>query len=86
MKIDAQKDCILLEDLPNLSHGRSAINVFIVQQALLGEAIPQTSATKALLLAYEKNLRPASNHERWVTVITAASTASIVISRSEKRP
>ncbi|CAL1167597.1 unnamed protein product, partial [Cladocopium goreaui] len=80
MSWKAFQDSILLEDLPNLAHGRAALNVFIVQQALLGDAVPTTSATKALLLAYGKNRKPATKHDVLVHGITALSTVSILSS------
>lgn len=62
-----------------------ALNVFIVQQALLGDAVPTTSATKALLLAYGKNRKPATKHDVLVHGITALSTVSILSSSLDPR-
>lgn len=62
-----------------------ALNVFIVQQALLEDAVPTTSATKALLLAYGKNRKPATKHDVLVHGITALSTVSILSSSLDPR-
>eukprot|EP00434_Breviolum_minutum_P008755 symbB.v1.2.007716.t3/scaffold479.1/size198797/8 len=71
MSWKAFQDCILLEDLPNLANGRSA---------LLGDAVPTTSATKAILLAYAKTRKPATTHDFLVHGVTALSTVSILSS------
>ena len=70
----------ILKDNYNKQLNSEALNVFIVQQALLGDAVPTTSATKALLLAYGKNRKPATKHDVLVHGITALSTVSILSS------
>ncbi|CAE7153605.1 HERC1, partial [Symbiodinium pilosum] len=46
-------DCIMMDDLPKYSVGPVALNMFIVQQALLGDDMPSTGASGAYLMAYE---------------------------------
>ena len=70
----------ILKENYNKQLNSEALNVFIVQQALLGDAVPTTSATKALLLAYGKNRKPATKHDVLVHGITALSTVSILSS------
>ncbi|CAE7266570.1 unnamed protein product [Symbiodinium natans] len=76
----AFQECLLLEDLPSYSAGRVALNLFAVQQALLGDAIPTTGATKALLTAYQEAQKPSKPKTRWVSVVSFMSTASIILS------
>ena len=63
-----------------------ALNLFIVQQALLGDDMPSTGASGAYLMAYEKMRKPVSRAQRWVNVVTGLSTAAIMLSiRPESR-
>ena len=64
------------------SHSPSseALNLFIVQQSLLGDDMPSTGASGAYLMAYEKLRKPVSRSEQWVGVVTALSTVAIILS------
>ena len=77
---DTHTPAHILKENYNKQLNSEALNVFIVQQALLGDAVPTTSATKALLLAYGKNRKPATKHDVLVHGITALSTVSILSS------
>jgi len=76
----AFQECLLVEDLPSFASGRVALNLFAVQQALLGDAVPTTGATKALLTAYEDVQKPSKPTSRWVSVVSGMSTAAIILS------
>ncbi|CAE7266542.1 HERC1 [Symbiodinium natans] len=73
-------DCIMLDDLPKYATGPVALNLFIVQQALLGDDMPSTGASGAYLMAYERLRKPVTRSQKWVNIVTAMSTAAIVIS------
>mmetsp|Transcript_54126 Transcript_54126/g.97728 ORF Transcript_54126/g.97728 Transcript_54126/m.97728 type:complete len:885 (+) Transcript_54126:74-2728(+) len=73
-------DCIMLEELPKYSAGPVALNLFIVQQAILGDDMPSTGTSGALLLAYEKVRKPISRSQKWINAVSALSTAAIIIS------
>ncbi|CAE7783342.1 unnamed protein product [Symbiodinium sp. CCMP2456] len=73
-------DCIMLDDLPKYAVGPVALNLFIVQQSLLGDDMPSTGASGAYLMAYEKLRKPVSRSEQWVGVVTALSTVAIILS------
>ena len=62
-----------------------ALNLFAVQQALLGDAIPTTGATKALLTAYQEAQKPSKPKTRWVSVVSFMSTASIILRVSSEQ-
>eukprot|EP00438_Fugacium_kawagutii_P036646 Skav209272 [mRNA] locus=scaffold1552:211620:217817:+ [translate_table: standard] len=42
--------------------------------------MPATGTSQALLMAYEKAKKPVSTSQRWVSIVTALSTAAIIIS------
>eukprot|EP00913_Durusdinium_trenchii_P022949 g21549.t1 len=71
---------MLLSDLPKLTDGPLVLNLFIVQRELLGEEMPATGTSTALLMAYEKKRKPVSTSQRWVDLVTAVSTAAIILS------
>jgi len=73
-------DCIMLDDLPKYAVGPVALNLFIVQQSLLGDDMPSTGASGAYLMAYEKLRKPVSRSEQWVGGVTALSTVAIILS------
>lgn len=73
-------ECMLLSDLPKFTHGPLALNLFIVQRELLGDEMPASGTSVALLMAYEKSKKPKSRSQRWVSVVTALSTGAIIIS------
>lgn len=76
---------MLLTQLPKFAYGAVALNIFIVQRELLGEEMPATGTSSALLLAYEKSRKPVSQSQRWVSAVTALSTGAIILSRSGVR-
>lgn len=43
--------------------------------------MPATGTSQALLMAYEKAKKPVSRAQRWVNIVTALSTAAIIVSR-----
>ena len=57
-----------------------ALHLFIVQRELLGDEMPATGTSQALLMAYEKAKKPVSTSQRWVSIVTALSTAAIIVS------
>ncbi|CAK8993359.1 unnamed protein product [Durusdinium trenchii] len=73
-------ELMLLSDLPKLTDGPLVLNLFIVQRELLGEEMPATGTSTALLMAYEKKRKPVSTSQRWVDLVTAVSTAAIILS------
>lgn len=73
-------ECMLLQDLPKFSSGHAALHLFIVQRELLGDEMPATGTSQALLMAYEKAKKPVSRAQRWVNIVTALSTAAIIVS------
>lgn len=73
-------ECMLLQDLPKFSSGHAALHLFIVQRELLGDEMPATGTSQALLMAYEKAKKPVSTSQRWVSIVTALSTAAIIVS------
>ena len=42
--------------------------------------MPATGTSQALLMAYEKAKKPVSTSQRWVSIVTALSTAAIIVS------
>lgn len=56
-----------------------ALHLFIVQRELLGDEMPATGTSQALLMAYEKAKKPVSRAQRWVNIVTALSTAAIIV-------
>ncbi|CAK9053155.1 unnamed protein product, partial [Durusdinium trenchii] len=73
-------ECMLLPDLPKFTSGPTALNLFIVQRELLGDDMPATGTSTALLMAYEKTKKPISRSQRWVNLVTALSTGGIIVS------
>lgn len=73
-------DCILLEDLTKHTQGQTALSLFIVQRALLGDEMPSTGTSSALLMAYEKVRRPIPIVQRIVSMAISLSTAAIILS------
>ena len=59
-----------------------ALHLFIVQRELLGDEMPATGTSQALLMAYEKAKKPVSRSQRSVKIVTALSTAAIIVSFS----
>jgi len=73
-------ECMQMENLPTFTSGHAALHLFIVQQELLGDEMKATGTSQALLMAYEKAKKPISTFQRWVRVVTALSTAAIIVS------
>eukprot|EP00435_Cladocopium_sp_Y103_P070688 s502_g35.t2 len=73
-------DCMLMENLPTFTSGHAALHLFIVQRELLGDEMKATGTSQALLMAYEKAKKPVSTSQQGVRVVTALSTAAIIVS------
>ncbi|CAJ1383990.1 unnamed protein product [Effrenium voratum] len=77
MSWTAFRDMVLLEDLPNLVSSACALNTFVIQKTLLGDAIPASNAVQVLLAEKPK---PENRHKWLVNLVTALSSAAIVTS------
>ncbi|CAJ1433686.1 unnamed protein product [Effrenium voratum] len=66
-------ECIVLENLPKYSTGPVALNLFVLQRALLGDEMPATGTSSALLMAYQKVKKPLSKGQRYVSLVLTAS-------------
>ncbi|CAJ1363517.1 unnamed protein product [Effrenium voratum] len=73
-------ECIVLENLPKYSTGPVALNLFVLQRALLGDEMPATGTSSALLMAYQKVKKPRSKGQRYVSLVTGLSTFAILLS------